>query len=182
MGAGQLAPCKPFPSRIAVPALDCKSRRWDFCLPPSSAREEDPDVPCRCAGVGRGPRARSLCVSPTDDALCPPASVSGGETVVSSMKAVGSWAGRGDRALAEDGSGQLMLSTHCRALIFLLEAEKSMAGSGHVGVLWSDQTNLGGLTAHHHPYTIKGRLMSAVSVLERNLPPGESIPPPSTSS
>lgn len=45
VAVGQLAPCKPFPSRIAVPMLDCKSQQWDFCLPPSSACEEDPDAP-----------------------------------------------------------------------------------------------------------------------------------------
>lgn len=93
----------------AVPALDWKSGQWDFCLPPSSAREEDPDVPCRwqegCAGADKDLRARSHLVSLVDDALCLPASVSGGETVVSCMKPVRSWAGR-----EQNGSGHFTLS------------------------------------------------------------------------
>lgn len=76
VGVGQLDPCKPFPSRIAVSMPDSKFWQQDFCLPPSSGDEEDPDAPCwwwkGCAGAGRGPRVKSHLVSPMDDALCSP--------------------------------------------------------------------------------------------------------------
>lgn len=119
-----------------------------------------------------------------DDALCLPEIVSGGETVVSCMKPVGIWAGRGDRALAQSGSSHVTLSI---TLVMTAGHRSSSwrqkpAGSGRVGVVWSNQTSLGGLTANHHLYTAKGRLMSAVSVLEGSLSPGESTPPASASS
>jgi len=58
-----------------------------------------------------------------DNSLCPPEIVSGGDTVKSCTKPVGSWAGKGDRALAHSNSSQHHAGDDCRALIFLLEAE-----------------------------------------------------------
>lgn len=103
-----------------------------------------------------------------DDHLCLPESVSGGQILVSCMKAVGSCNGRGDWALSQSSSSQVTL----RITLVMMAGHDlppegtNPAGSDQIGALWSNQTSLGGLNSNHHLHMPWLKLV--VTVLERS--------------